>query len=228
MKIKSKYLYFIISIFIVKSSFAQLVVNTGKFRNQFFVGAGYHDSFGSIAYGLNHTKYFKIIKKEITGILDFSSPLSANYYTRFVFRKGFQLDCYKKNDFKLPLSIITSSVRKHFHLFSIHDIITDISLLPGLYKQKFTIASEISVKVLWRHKTKTDSLYYQQSNINPNSHFHRVNISVGIILAYNVSHFSFILRSGFQQISDWEINKYPFYAFGYMSYSLNFKKTPKN
>ena len=86
----SKYLFFAISLIHFNYLFSQVVVNTGNYRNQFFVGAGYNDSFGSVNYGFNHTKYFKIIKKEITGILDFNLPLSPNFYTRFIFRKGFQ------------------------------------------------------------------------------------------------------------------------------------------
>jgi hypothetical protein len=218
------YLFIAISFFLEKPLSAQLLVNTGNYHNQFFIGSGYHDSFGSATYGFNHTKYFKRIKKNITGILDFSTPLSPNFYTRLIFRKGFQFDCLKKNDFKLPLSIITSSVKKHLHLFSVHDLITDVSLLPGVYKKHYTFAAELSVKVLWRHKTHRDPLYFDQYNINSNPKLHRLNFSIGLVAAYNIKHFSLIIRSGFQQINDFEINKYPFYAFGVLAYNLNFKK----
>jgi hypothetical protein len=104
---------------------AQLVTNLGEYHNQFFVGTGYSESFANIKYGLNHTRYFKKLKRNVDGIIDFSLPLNAKCYTRFVFRKGFQFDICKKNNFRLPLAIISSTVRKHLSLFDFHEIITE-------------------------------------------------------------------------------------------------------
>jgi hypothetical protein len=205
---------------------AQLYSNLGSFRNQIFVGSGYTQSFGNISYGINHSRFFKRLKRDVVGILDFSSPLSNRYFTRFVFRKGFQFDACKKNDFRLPVAIITSSVRKHLSLFNFHDIITDFYVFPGIYKQKYSIAGEVSLKVLWRHVTHYNHDYYTQANLHPapTAKNHRVNLSFGIILGYNTERFTFLFRGGYQQITDWEFTKTPFYAFGMAGYKFNFKK----
>ena len=91
---------------------AQLLNELGEHHNQFFVGTGYTESFANVTYGINHVRYFKILKRDVVGILDFRSPISNQYFTRFIFRKGFQLDVYKRRDFKIPIALITSSVRK--------------------------------------------------------------------------------------------------------------------
>jgi hypothetical protein len=204
---------------------AQLVTNLGEHHNQFFVGSGYSESFVNITYGLNHTRYFKKLKRNIDGIISFSSPLNAKYYTRFVFRKGFQFDIFKKNNFRLPIAIISSSVKKHLSLFDFHEIITEICLLPGIYTDKYTIAADLSANFLWHNKVHYNPDYYKDnSTVNPNTNYQKLNIKAGIVLAYNVKRFSFILKGGFQQINTWEFIKMPFYATGILAFKLNFKK----
>ncbi|MGZ3932665.1 MAG: hypothetical protein ACXVP0_15465, partial [Bacteroidia bacterium] len=159
-------------------------------------------------------------------ILDFSSPVSAKYYTRFVFRKGFQLDVYKKKDLKFPIAIVTSSVRKHLHLFNLHDIITDFYFLPGIYHKKYTLAGEFNLKVLWRQKALYNADYYQQADVTPppNANANRINVSIGVVLAYNLKRFTFLFRGGYQQVTDVEFTKAPFYAVGALCCNFNFKK----
>jgi hypothetical protein len=204
---------------------AQLVTNLGDQHNQFFVGSGYSQSFVNITYGFNHTRYFKKLKRNIDGIIDFSSPLNAKYYTRFVFRKGFQFDIVKKNSFRLPLAIISSTVRKHLSLFDFHEIITEACFLPGIYKDKFTIAADLAVDFLWFNKVHYNAAYNKDtSTVKPNTNHQKVNVRAGVVLAYNIKHFSFIFKGGFQQINTWEFIKMPFYATGILAYKLNFKK----
>ena len=204
---------------------AQLVTNLGEHHNQFFVGSGYSDSFGNITYGLNHTRYFKKLKRNISGIIDFSLPLNINYYTRFVFRKGFQFDVFKKYNFKLPVAIISSTVRKHLSLFDFHEIITELCVLPGIYTDKYTIAADLSANFIWLDRVHYNAAYYRDNNqIKPNTNHEKVNIKTGIVLAYTIKRFSFIFKGGFQQINTWEFIKMPFYATGILGYKLNFKK----
>lgn len=215
----------ILSFIFYTSVKAQLVTNLGEHRNQFFVGSGYSESFANITYGLNHTRYFKKLKRNIVGIIDFSSPLNVKYYTRFVFRKGFQFDVFKKKNFRLPIAIISSTVRKHLSLFDFHEIITEVCILPGIYTDKFTIAADLSANFLWLNKIHYNAAYYKDnSHSSPNTNRQNVNIKAGIILAYNVKRFSFIFKGGFQQINTWEFIKMPFYATGILAYKLNFKK----
>lgn len=225
MSFKKNLVCFLLSFIFYTSVKAQLVTNLGEHHNQFFVGSGYSDSFANITFGLNHTRYFKKLKRNIDGIIDFSLPLNTKIYTRFVFRKGFQFDIFKKNNFRLPLAIISSTVRKHLSLFDIHEIITEVCLLPGIYTNKYTIAADISVNFLWRNKVHYNPAYTKDSShVNPNTNHQIINIKAGIILAYNLTHFSFIFKGGFQQINTLEFNKMPFYATAILAYKLNFKK----
>ncbi|MGZ4038716.1 MAG: hypothetical protein ACXVPQ_12875, partial [Bacteroidia bacterium] len=191
-----KYSAFLLATLLFCRSQAQLLTRMGDYHNQVFAGPAYTQSFGNISYGFNHWRYFKIIKREVVGILDFSSPVSAKYYTRFVFRKGFQLDVYKKKDLKFPIAIVTSSVRKHLHLFNLHDIITDFYFLPGIYHKKYTLAGEFNLKVLWRQKALYNADYYQQADVTPppNANANRINVSIGVVLAYNLKRFTFLFR----------------------------------
>ncbi len=221
--LRIKIAYLLIAVVIYFPAKAQLFTKLGNYHNQFFVGAGYSESFLNTSYGINHTRYFKCFKRDIVGILDFSSPLSYKCYTRFVFRKGFQFDIYTKNNFKLPIAIISSSVSKHLNLFNFHTIVTNVCLMPGIYAEKFTLAADIAADFLLFQKTHLKDAYYKES-VKPNTKTERVNISAGIILAYNIQRFSFIFKGGFQQLTRWEWDKKPLYAFGALGFNLNFKK----
>ncbi|MEO8759614.1 MAG: hypothetical protein ABI388_01460 [Bacteroidia bacterium] len=223
--LKKRLVCLLLSLLFYTSAKAQLVTNLGEHHNQFFVGSGYYESFANITFGLNHTRYFKRIKRNIDGIIDFSLPLNDEIYTRFVFRKGFQFNVFKKNNFRLPLAFISSTVRKHLSLFDIHEFITEVCLLPGIYTNKYTIAADLSVNFLWFNKVHYNPAYNKDSShVNPNTNHQKVNIKAGIILAYNLTHFSFIFKGGFQQINTLEFNKMPFYATAILAYKLNFKK----
>ena len=222
--LRIKIAYLLIAVVIYLPAKAQLFTKLGNHHNQLFVGAGYSESFLNVSYGINHTRYFKCFKRDIVGILDFSSPLSYKCYTRFVFRKGFQFDIYKKNNFKLPIAIISSSVSKHLYLFNFHDIVTNICLMPGIYTEKFTLAADVAANFLLMQKTHYKDAYNKEGPPKLDARTERVNISAGIILAYNVQRFSFIFKGGFQQITRWEWDKKPLYAVGILGFKLNFKK----
>ncbi len=208
---------------------AQLLTNLDRHHNQVFLGVGYTQSFGNISYGINHSRYFKRLKKTITGILDFSSPISPQYYTRFILRKGFQLSVYQKNNFQVPIACITSSVRRHLIQFNFHDIITDFYAMPGWYTKKYTLAADLSLMVLWLHRTHFNDAYYRQTHIplDPNK-FNHFNACAGLVVGYHTKHITYLLKGGYQQVTEWEFNKSPLYIFGMIGYNFNFKReTPK-
>ena len=211
---------FLLGVFFQKTS-AQLLTELGQYHNQVFVGTGYTNSFANVTYGINHVHYFKIIKREIAGILDFTSPISNQYFTRFIFRKGFQIDAFKKGKFRLPVAVITSTERKREYLIALHNILTTLYILPGVYTSKYTIAADISAKFLLFQKVEHD-----RSNRAVPIQVQRMNIGLGIILARNIQRFSLIFRGGFQQISEFEFTKAPVYAIGTVAYRFNFKKQP--
>ncbi len=221
---KKYFAYIFLSIVLHTTCSAQLFTKLGDQHNQFFVGSGYSQCYGNITYGINHARYFKIIKRDVIGIIDFSSPLYYKYYTRFVFRKGFQFDICRKNNFKLPIAIISSTIKKHFSLFNFHDIITGVSVLPGIYTDKYTIAVNMGIDFLWLHKVHYNDVYYNVNSPRPNPANEKINLNIGIVLAYNLQRFSFILKGGFQQITHWEFTKEPIYAVGILAFKLNFRK----
>jgi len=49
----------------------------------------------------------------------------------------------------VPVSLITSSVKKHLLLVNLHDLITDIMVMPGIYTDKYTIAADVSLKFVY-------------------------------------------------------------------------------
>ncbi len=208
---------------------AQLLTNLGAHHNQVFFGVGYTQSFGNVSYGINHSRYFKRLKRTITGILDFSSPLSPQYYTRFILRKGFQLNVYQKNNFHVPFAFITSSVRRHLIQFNFHDIISDFYIMPGWYTKNYTLAADFSLMVLWLHRTHFNDAYYKQTHIpfDPNK-FNHFNACAGLVFGYHTNHITYLLKGGYQQVTEWEAHKSPLYIFGMVGYNFNFKSAEKS
>ena len=218
LRFKKSCLLFLFCVFFLKAP-AQLLTELSPHHNQVFIGSGYTDSFANITYGINHVHYFKKLKREISGILDFTSPISRQYFTRFIFRKGFQVDAFKKGKFKFPIALITSTEKKREYLIALHNVLTDLYFLPGIYTSNYTVAADISATFLLFQKVRHDAAAGA-----PPVKFQRTNIQLGIILAKNLDRFSFIFRGGFQQISDFEFTRAPFYAIGSVGYKFNFKK----
>ena len=218
---------FIILFFVAFGSRAQLYVKLGPLRNQFFIGSGYSESFSNISYGINHTRYFKRLKRTIVGIIDFNSPVYYKDYTRFVFRKGFQFDLFQLKSFKMPLALISSTVKKNMHLFSFHDVISSLFLLPGIYTDRYTLAAECAIDVLWFHKTNYSDAYYRQSGVPAKPMEEKVRIRTGVVLAYNFYRFSLLFKGGYQQVTHWEYLRNPYYFTATFGFNLNFRKNKK-
>jgi hypothetical protein len=100
--------------------------------------------------------------------------------------------------------------------------------MPGIYAEKFTLAADVAANFLLMQKTHYKDAYNKEGPPKVDARTERVNISAGIILAYNVQRFSFIFKGGVQQITRWEWNKMPMYAVGILAFKLNFKKHPVN
>ncbi len=212
----------------MKECCAQLYTSLGEnSHNQLFIGTGYSNSFGNITFGINHKKYFRVIKKNIVGILDFSLPVSDMSYTRFVFRKGFQIEIFHKENFKIPFSIISSSVHKELIFLKFNDFVTDFHVMPGIYSKKFTLALDLSLKILWRHKAHYTYDYFNLSEIDRAKTAKKIDpfcFNAGIIFAYNFHRLNFIVLAGYQQRNNIEYIQNRFYAFTNVGYTLNFKK----
>ena len=212
----------------VLCSKAQLLSELNHYHNQVFFGPGYTLSFINISYGWQHTKYFKRFKKHITSILDFSTPLSLTTYTRWVIRKGFQMDVYKNEDFEIPVAIISSSARKHYKIFDFHDMVTDFYVCPGVYNENYTIAADLNLNVIWFRNTHFDEKSFTEvvpTGLQKDwrARF-RLNPAIGIALGRNTERMTFLLRGGYQRPQEWEVYRYPFYASFVAGIKFNFKK----
>ncbi len=210
-------------------SWAQLLTNLSGFRNQVFVNSGYYQSFANYSFGWIHNERIKFLKRDVASFLDVSLPYQQSGVTKFVFRKGVQATIWGKEDFKIPLAIIGSSDKEITRLFRIHDFVTDFFVNPGLYRKRYTIAMEFDYKVIWfthyhsaGQPAGSPSLSIRQTpNANQNIHS---KVAIGIALGLNYRHFTWLLRTGYQQLAD--ISQFPiaFYGVFQMGYNCNFKK----
>lgn len=202
---------------------AQLLTNLGKYHNQVFVNTGYYLSFANYSVGWLHKGYVKFLRKELVGILDFSIPYSDKSNTKFVFRKGFQMNVWGKNDFRIPIALISSSDKVVTNLLRVHNFVTDLFFNPGIYRAKYTIALDIDYKVIWvsaHHKVGSTE---QQDNNNWLSHV-RTKFAAGIAMGLNSHRFTYMFRGGYQETADLQKDPYAFYAIFQLGYNCNFRK----
>jgi hypothetical protein len=202
---------------------AQLLTNLGEYRNQVFLNSGYYLSFGNYSLGWIHSERWKLIKRDIAGILDFSFPFSDTSHTKFVFRKGFQTNIWANDKFRLPIAIISSSDKVVTNLLRVHNFVTDFFFTPGIYKKGYTIALDLDYKVIWfSHKKERDPHLPQQNN-NRLAHA-RTKFAAGVALGLNYHRFTYLIRGGYQERADLAGNAYAFYAIFQLGYNCNFKK----
>ncbi|MBC7412371.1 MAG: hypothetical protein H7331_07945 [Bacteroidia bacterium] len=127
----------------------------------------------------------------------------------------------------MPIAIITSSVKKKITLYKLHDIVTNMNILPGIYTPKYTLAADVGIGLLLFRKTHYTTKIHNADSLFTNPKHHRLTQSAGVVLGLNVNRFSFVVKLGFQQINKLEFNKLPFYGFGILGINLNFKKHPE-
>ncbi|HXB41192.1 MAG TPA: hypothetical protein VNZ49_11670 [Bacteroidia bacterium] len=200
---------------------AQLLTNLGQYRNQLFVNTGYYLSFANYSVGWFHNEHVKFLKRDVAGILDFSFPISNNFYTRFVFRKGFQANIWQDSTWRIPVAIIGSSDKVITSLFRIHNFVTDFFFNPGIYKRKYTIALDLDYKVIWfSHYHKTAST---DPSAAPKPDKIHAKFAAGMAFGLNYKRFTYLIRTGYQQTADVEKNPYSFYAVLQFGYNCNFK-----
>lgn len=217
-----KILLIAVALLLSSVSKGQLLTNLGQYRNQLFVNTGYYLSFANYSLGWFHKEHINFLKRDVASILDFSFPISQNFYTKFVFRKGLQANIWQDSTWRVPLAIVGSSDKVITHLFRIHDFVTDVFLNPGIYKRRYTIALDLDYRVIWFS-------HYKQTNNDPNPlpnlpHHIRSRVALGVALGLNHKRFTYLLRSGYQQSADEEANPYSFYAVIQLGYNCNFKK----
>lgn len=203
---------------------AQLLTNLGPYRNQLFLNSGYYLSFANYSLGWIHKEHIKLIKRDVMSILDFSFPISNNFYTRFVFRKGLQTNIWQDSTWRIPIAILGSSDKVITDIFRVHNFVTDLFLNPGIYKRGYTLALDLDYKVIWiSHIKKTTPDGSSSLEKRP---VHS-KVALGLALGINYKRFTYLLRTGYQQTADLESHPYNFYAILQLGFNCNFKKDKK-
>lgn len=200
---------------------AQLLTNLGDYRNQVFVNTGYYNSFANYSLGWFHNEHLKFIKRDVSSILDFSFPISQTSFTRFVFRKGLQMNVWQDSTWRLPIAIIGSSDKIITSLFRVHNFVTDVFFCPGIYRRRYTLAIDLDYKVIWfSHYKKTGDVPVPGATPeHPHS-----KIAAGIAAGLNYSRVTYLIRAGYQQTADIAKDPYQFFAIFQLGYNCNFKK----
>jgi hypothetical protein len=201
---------------------AQLLTNLQGYRNQTFVNSGYYLSFANYSVGWIHSERIKFLKRDVTGIIDFSFPYSHASYTRFVFRKGLQTNIWSNETFRLPVALIGSSDKIITDLFRIHNFVTDFFFVPGIYKKNYTLALDLDYKVTWFSHYR--EIKGPDPNFKKNAREVQTNGAAGIAAGLNYSRFTYLLRGGYQQHVQLEHYTYSFYVILQLGYNFNFKK----
>lgn len=191
--------------FLVSLSFqlkAQLLFNMGNYRNIAYTSLGYSTFFGNATIGIARREYFRLIKRELIGILDVSLPLSDIYFTKQVIRKAFQLNLYENNRFKIPFCFASSSILRKDSFFKYHDITAEFIFNPGIYSEKYTIALDVRYELIVFRHIKYSQLYRQEINSKAMNNWVNPIFSVyklGIIGGLNFKKWVFYLKAGYER-----------------------------
>ena len=220
---KGKYLY--ILSYIVLNTFnskSQVLFKMGNYRNLVYTSAGYNGSFGNETFGIARRDYIRLIRKEVIGILDVSVPISDDFFTRHVIKKGFQADLYNSKKFKIPFTLASSSIVRQNNLFKYHDVTSEFSINPGIYNEKFTLALDLKYElILFRH-IKYSQEYKQEVDSKAANHWTQPLFDVfkfGVVGGFTYKRWVVYLKTGYER------NPFSFkkYIPGYMLIGAGFK-----
>lgn len=201
---------------------AQVLFNMGDYRNLAYTDAGYSNGYPNITLSIARRDYFRLMKREIVGVLDVSLPLTTDrFLTKRSVRKGFQFDIYKKNDFRIPCMLASSSIFRENQYYKLHDVSAELGITPGIYRQKYTLALDFKYELIIFRFRKYTNYYLTQINPDAKSHWEHpfFNIAkVGFVAGLNFKRTIIYLKSGYERNPTANRNNLPVYAlvgFGY-------------
>ncbi len=211
-------LFFILTLFSVSVK-SQVLFDMGKNRNLAYISSGFKDGYANATIGIARRDSIKFLKRELIGLLDVSLPLIQRaFVTKHSIRKGFQIDLYKKVEFRIPFMFASSSIIREDRYFKLHDVTAEFSLVPGFYRKKYTIALDLRYELIVFRLVKYTPEYYvddHNHNFDPNSkrHWEKPLFSiakVGFVAGLNLKHCVFYLKSGYE--------RNPFIDFNFKSF----------
>lgn len=206
---------------------SQMLFDMGANRNLAYTSFGYNSAFENFTIGISRRDYFKRIKKEIIGFLDTSLPLSSQFFTRRSVRKGFQIDLYSKDSFRIPFIFASSSIVREDHFFKFHDFTAEFSILPGYYSKKYTFALDLRYELIVYRYKKYTSNYRREIDPQAKSHWEKPFYSiakVGVVAGMSVNNWVFYLKTGYER-NPITTNHY-FPGYGLLGFGYKFGTRP--
>ena len=220
---KGKYLYALsFVVLMISTSKSQVLFKMGDYRNLTYSSTGYNGSFANITIGIARRDYVRLIKKEIIGILDVSIPITHQFFTRHVIKKGLQIDLYKSKRLKIPFTLASSSIVRQNNLFKYHDVTSEFTINPGIYDEKFTLALDLKYElILFRH-IKYSQEYRQEIDSKAVNHWTNPLFDVfkfGVVGGFNFKRWVVYMKTGYER------NPFSFkkYIPGYIVVGFGFK-----
>lgn len=200
---KSNYLYLFISIVLAAlPSKSQVLFKMGDYRNLSYSSVGYNGSFENLTVGIARRDYIRLIKKEVIGILDVSLPITNQFFTKHVIKKGLQIELYKNEKFRVPFTLASSSIVRENTFFKYHDITSEITINPGMYAGRYTLALDLKYElILFRH-VKYSQQYRQEVNSKAVNHWTSPLFDVfkfGVVGGLNFKRWVAYIKAGYER-----------------------------
>lgn len=217
---------FVFLSFLVITSKAQILFNMDNYRNLAYTSIGYTGAFDNTTIGIARRDSIKLIKREVIGILDVSLPVTDRFFTNHTVRKGFQLNVYKKDFFRVPFMFASSSIIRENHLYKYDDITAEFGFVPGIYQVKYTIALDFKYELIAFRHEKFKPNYLRQLNPQAKNHWEEpmVNIGkIGIVAGLNLKRFVIYFKTGYEGNPIPKSNLLPLYALGGFGYKFGTK-----
>ncbi len=207
---------------IVSESKSQVLFKMGDYRNLTYSSGGYNGSFGNVTFGIARRDYIRLIKKEIIGILDVSEPITNQFFTRRVVKKGLQIDLFKHKSFKIPFTLASSSIVRQNNFFKYHDITSEFTINPGIYDQRYTLAFDLKYELILFRYIKYSTQYKQEVDSKAANHWSQPLFDVfklGVIGGLNYKRWVVYIKTGYER------NPFSFkkYIPGYIVFGFGFK-----
>ena len=215
------------SLFCIKNSESQILYDMSNYRNVVYTASGYTGAFENVTIGIARRDYVKLIKKEVIGILDVSLPVSNQFFTRHAIRKGFQIELYQKNNFKIPFMFASTSIVRENKYIKYHDITGEFAIAPGFYTPKYTLALDLRYEIILFRLTKYTPLYIQDIDPEAKRHWEEPYYSIaklGITAAINFNRFVASIRTGYERNPTSNKKQVPIYVT--LGFAVKFGSKP--
>lgn len=231
---KKKHL-FIVSLLVLVSSVseAQLLFKMDEYRNFVYSSVGYNGSFSNATFGIARREYFRLIKKEVIGIIDISVPISNQFFTKHVLRKAFQLDLYENKNFHIPFIFASSSISRQNQFYKLSDITAEFTINPGIYKEKYTLALDLRYEVVVFRHIKYSEQYKHDVDSKAVNHWTNPLFDIfkfGVVGGLNYKRVAIYMKTGYEE-NPFSFKKYfPGYivlGIGYKCGTKSMKKEKK-